>query len=111
MREITPKVMRLHFVYNSGTSRSEVNQNLPKPPTQSQIPLRDLAFMKQDLEAKLSTLEKQGHLVQPQLRAHLEKSIQDLLIKIEDEMRKTTVVGCGGREEPLGPPPGFCKKE
>ncbi|KAH6777910.1 hypothetical protein C2S51_009222 [Perilla frutescens var. frutescens] len=55
------------------------------------IPLRDLMFMKQEMETKISTLQKQGHLVQPHIRAYVEKSIQNFLVRIDKEMLKNFV--------------------
>ncbi|KAH6755170.1 hypothetical protein C2S52_023654 [Perilla frutescens var. hirtella] len=55
------------------------------------IPLRDLMFMKQEMETKISTLQKQGHLVQPHIRAYMEKSIQNFLVRIDKEMLKNFV--------------------
>ncbi|KAI3451681.1 hypothetical protein Pfo_008346 [Paulownia fortunei] len=63
---ITPPVVRV-----------DVQQNPAQP---GENP--DLAFMRQEMEVMKLRLEKEGHILQLDVREHLEKSIQDFLNRI-----------------------------
>ncbi|KAH6825444.1 Transcription factor jumonji domain-containing protein [Perilla frutescens var. hirtella] len=86
------KQMTLQVFMQNDASRNHVKApRVDSDVQETCIPLRDLMFMKQEMETKISTLQKQGHLVQPHIRAYMEKSIQNFLVRIDKEMQKNFV--------------------